>query len=168
MQQVQSTLTTIIIRAIPIMRASMRLLFQLCTILFLQGFQFYLMAKDSGMPDGVGNKNIDSFAIDLNIDGGQRLEPQVFQGRFGIAEIELSFDLICTDSYSLPNCMSCDPRTSDLCTQRGTGKHPTLSPFSPHACTNTISVMLYNSLIIGPHFSHCSPSHTRHAHTPST
>ncbi|XP_064402717.1 uncharacterized protein LOC135348431 isoform X2 [Halichondria panicea] len=86
------------------------------------GFQFYLMAKDSGMPDGVGvgSKDIDSFAIDLNIDGGQRLEPQVFQGRFGIAEIELSFDLICTDSYSLPNCMSCDPGTSDLCTQRGT------------------------------------------------
>ncbi len=89
---------------------------------FLQGFQFYLMARDSGMPDGVGvgSKDIDWFAIDLNIEGGQRLEPQVFQGRFGIAEIELSFEVICTDSYSLPNCTSCDPWTSDLCTQRGT------------------------------------------------
>ncbi len=105
---------------------------------FLQDYQFYLMAKDSGRPDGVGvgSKDIDSFAIDLNIDGGQRLEPQVFQGRFGIAEIELSFELICTDSYSLPNCMLCDPGTSDLCTQRGTGKHsdiPTLSFYYPHA-----------------------------------
>ncbi len=102
----------------------------------LQGYQFFLMAKDSGMPDGVGSKDIDSFAIDLNIDGGQRLEPQVFQGRFGIAEIELSFEVICTDSYSLPNCTSCDPGTSDLCTQRRTGKHsdiPTLSFYYPHA-----------------------------------
>ncbi len=89
---------------------------------FLQDFQFYLMAKDSGRPDGVGSKDIDLFAVDLNIDGGQRMEPQVFQGSFGIAEIELSFEVICTDSYSLPNCMSCDPGTSDLCTQRGPGE----------------------------------------------
>ncbi len=81
------------------------------------------MVKDSGMPDGVGSKVIDWFTIDLNNDGGhQRLEPQVFQGRFRIAEIELSFEVICTDNYSLPNCMSCDPGTSDLCTQRGPGE----------------------------------------------
>ena len=82
------------------------------------------MAKDRGFSDGEVSKDvskdIDWFANDLNIEGGQRQEPQVFQGRFGIAEIELSFEVICTDSYSLPNCTSCDPWTSDLCTQRGT------------------------------------------------
>ncbi len=72
--------------------------------------------------DRVVGKDIDWFAIDLNIEGGQRLEPQVFQGRFGIAEIELSFEVICTDSYNFPNCTSCDPGTSDQCTQRGTGE----------------------------------------------
>ncbi len=98
----------------------------------MQGIQFYIEAKDSDFnntPPG-GVKNIDSFAIDLNIEGGQRLEPTVYQGRFGIAEIELSFEVVCLSEYSLPNCMACEPGSSAQCINRSTAQLATSTTIS--------------------------------------
>ena len=70
------------------------------------------------MPDGGGVKDIDSFTVDLTIEGGQRLEQRVYEGWFELAEIELSFELVCTDNHSLPDCTPCQPGSSQLCVNR--------------------------------------------------
>lgn len=88
----------------------------------MQGFQFYLESKDSDRFEGGGVQTIDSFAIDLNIEGGQRLEPMAYQGRFGVAEIELSFEVVCLSNYSLPDCTACEPGSSLQCTNRNTAQ----------------------------------------------
>lgn len=99
----------------------LRILICVSICLYVQGFQFYLRSIDSDLYEEGGAQDIDSFAIDLSIEGGQRLEPQVYQGRFQIAQIELSFEVLCTDNFSLPNCSLCEPGSSEQCTDRQQG-----------------------------------------------
>ena len=76
---------------------------------------------DSDEDEGGSAQLIDSFAVDLNIEGGQKLEPQVYHGWYQIAEIKLSFELVCTDNFSLPDCQPCEPGSSEQCRDRHQG-----------------------------------------------
>ena len=74
--------------------------------------------------DDIGNDDfIDRFAIDLLTPVGSMIERSTYKGVFGLAEIDVSFSIMCTENFYGPNCSmlcldncTCEPGfTGEFC-----------------------------------------------------
>ena len=70
---------------------------------FSQGVQFYavVMDKDTHSSDEL----VDVYAIDVEIPAGLDYTDRVsYRGYYGFSELELSFQVICSETFYGPNC----------------------------------------------------------------